>query len=91
MAVTFDRNFSVMGDRRVVFGLVTVTGLTSGAVESGLSVIHGGGFTYHSYTSSVPNAVVVFNVGSAATAINGMIDIQTCTAGDDFYVYAIGE
>jgi len=91
MAVTFARNFSVMGDRRVVFGLVTVSTTTSGAVESGLSIIHGGGFTYHSATSAVPNAVVQFNVASGGSESNGMINIATCTAGDDFYIYAIGE
>lgn len=81
----------VVGSRRCVTGLITVSALTSGAIESGLQTIVGGGFAYHSYTSAVPNAVVVFNRGSGATAIGGMIQIQTCTAGDDFYIFAVGE
>lgn len=91
MAASYSETISVMGANRVSFGLVTIAGLTSGAVKTGLQYIQGGGFTYHSYTSAVPNAVVVFNRGSGSTAINGMVQIQTCTAGDDFYIYCIGE
>jgi len=85
------KQLEVMGNRRVVTGLLTCTGLTSGAVDSGLQYIIGGGFAYHSYTSAVPNAVVVFNRNSAGVASNGMIQVQTCTAGDDFHVYVVGE
>ena len=91
MAATFDKTISVMGDRRVVFGTITMTSVTSGAVASGLNYIVGGGFAYDSYTSNVPNAVVMFNRSSANSTLNGYILVQTCTAGDTFKIFAIGE
>jgi len=85
------QQIEVMGNRRVVTGMLTASAVTSGAVASGLPYIIGGGFAYGSFTSAVPNAVVRFNRASGGAASNGMVEVETCTAGDNFYVYCVGE
>ena len=91
MAMTFSPTYSVMGDQKVAFGVITMTGVTSGAVSSGLEVINGGSITILSATSQVPGFIPAFNRGSGATALNGMIQIKTCTAGDSFNVFVFGK
>jgi hypothetical protein len=39
----------------------------------------------------VPNFIPAFNRGSGATALKGMIQIMTCTAGDTFNVFVFGK
>jgi hypothetical protein len=82
---------TVFGDRRAVFGTVTVAALTSGAIQTPLSIIQGGAVTPQSQASAVPTPYIQFNIGSSTTAINGSLHIGTCTAGDAFNVFLFGE
>jgi len=91
MAATYTPNFTVFGDMRVSYGTATIAGLNSGAFASGLDVIFGGVVARCSATSAVPNSQYRFNIGSAATAIPGMIMVYTCTIGDDFSVFVWGK
>ena len=91
MAVSFSPTYSVFGDQKVAYGVLTMTSVTSGAVSSGLEIINGGSITILSATSAVPNFIPAFNRGSGATALKGMIQIMTCTAGDTFNVFVFGK
>ena len=93
MAIEFGSKIvSVFGNKRVVFGRIDASGLTSGAVESGLRYIDALLMTPTSYTTA---ATSVFkytpNLSSASAASNGMIYITGATAADQFNVLAIGD
>jgi hypothetical protein len=90
MAVTISnkKEFSAGGFRAVI-GTVTLDAVTSGAVSCGLEVIYGGAVTPASIDSAL-RAKYAFNVGSAETAINGMLAITTGTAGDVYEVFLVG-
>jgi hypothetical protein len=91
MAVSYTPTISVFGDMRVSYGILTMTSVTSGAVSSGLDIIYGGAVTILSATSQVPGFIPAFNRGSGATALNGMLQIKTTTAGDTFNVFMFGK
>jgi hypothetical protein len=91
MALTCTWTQTVFGDRRCAFGNVTVAGQTSGAIATPLSIIQGGSIEPYSVTSAVPGFIAMFNRASGATAVNGYLCIQTCTAGDVFSVFVFGE
>lgn len=91
MAVEFTPTVSVFGDQRVVYGTLTMTGVTSGAVSTGLEVINGGSIVPQSQASGVPVPLYHFNRNSAGAASNGMIQIQSCTAGDTFNIFCFGK
>jgi hypothetical protein len=91
MAATYTPNFTIFGDMRVSYGTATIAGLTSGAFASGLDRIYGGVVAPCSSTSAVPNFQYRFNIGSASTAIGGMVMIYTCTIGDDYSVFVWGK
>ena len=91
MALTCDWTQTVFGDRRAAFGLATMTGITSGAIQTPPSVILGGSVMAYSATSAVPNFNAQLNRASGGTATNGMLLIATCTAGDTFNVFVFGE
>jgi len=90
MAVTFTPTISVFGNYRVSMGTITLSAVTSGAVSSGLQRIVGGSVTPASCTTDTLRQQIKFNTGSAGTAINGMVQITTGTAGDDFYAVLFG-
>lgn len=90
MAVSYTPTISVFGDKRVSYGLCTMTGVTSGAVSSGLDIILGGAITIQSAASAVPNFIPHFNRNSANSNANGMFSIQTTTAGDTYNVFLFG-
>ena len=90
MALTCTWTQSVFGNQRVAFGQVTVAAQTSGAIQTPLSVINGGSVEPYSVASAVPGFIAEFNRASGATATNGYLLIQTCTAGDVFSVFVFG-
>jgi hypothetical protein len=92
MAVTWTKSKdTVFGDLRVRMGTITMDGVTSGAVDTGLERILGGSVVKQSFTSTIGEGTqIAFNSGSGATAINGMVQITTCTAGDDFQAVIFG-
>lgn len=91
MAVEFTPTLSVFGDQRVAYGLLTMTAVTSGAVSTGLDKIYGGSIVPQSQSSAVPGPLYHFNRNSAGAASNGMIQIQSCTAGDTFNIFVFGK
>jgi hypothetical protein len=93
MAATFttDSHMTVFGDKRVVYGMIDMAGVTSGAVDTGLDYVLFANICYGaSYTSSDCLPMVTVNQGSAGTAINGYVYIASCTAGDEFKLFAFG-
>ena len=93
MAVEFSgKVISVFGDRRVCFGTMIVTGVTSGAVETGLRRIESLQITPTTWTtSSAYSFKFEKNVNSAGSASNGFIYVGNATAGDQFNMLAIGD
>ena len=90
MALTCTWEQGVFGNKRTAFGLVTVAALTSGAIQTPLSVIDGGSIEPYSVASAVPGFIAEFNRASGATATNGYLLIKTCTAGDVYSVFVFG-
>ena len=91
MALSCTWTQTVFGDRRAAFGTVTVSGQTSGAIQTPLSIIQGGSVVIQSAASAVPGFIPAFNINSAGAAANGYVKIATCTAGDTFNVFVFGE
>jgi hypothetical protein len=91
MAITFAKGQEwSAGGFRAMTGVFTITaGTTSGAVATGMEYIAGGAVTPKSCDSTL-QAKVYFNTGSAATAINGYVDIANGTAGDDYHAVLFG-
>lgn len=90
MAVTFTnrREWSAGGFRAVV-GQVTLSGVTSGAVNIGLVNILGGSITPVSYDSTLrPHTYM--NRSSAGAALNGYVQVVSGTIGDVYEVFAVG-
>lgn len=88
---TFSPTYTVFGNYRVVHGTADFTGLTSGAFATGLNNVIYGNIAYvTSFTSGNPVPKCYINMNSGVTAQPGYIMVQSCTAGDEFAVFAFG-
>jgi hypothetical protein len=89
MAVTFTGNYSVWGDRIVVFGDITLGGQTSGAVEiPGLKKIDFAVATYK--TAATAGLGWTINAASGGTSTNGMLQIRSASTDGVYSVIALG-
>lgn len=87
MAFTVTRVQTVFGNKRAVLLDVT-TDSASGNVSTGLSVIEGVSLAP---ITMVTAAIGLFaNVGSAATAVPGNLNIGSTTSGDHFFLTVFG-
>ena len=87
MAITYSKNTRSSGDMIVSQGVITCTGVTSGAFDTGLEVIYNG--VIQPKSAATGNGVIntlLINTASGGTATNGYAKIGTCTAGDDYHV-----
>lgn len=87
MAFTIGREQSVWGNKRVVILSCSVDS-TSGNVDTGLSVVDGYSWGPVSMTSM--GVIMKRNIGSGATARPGMINLQSFTTGDVFFLVCYG-
>ena len=93
MAVEFSgKVISVFGDRRVCFGTLICTGVTSGAVETGLRRIESLQITPTTWTTTTAYSYKFEkNINSGGSAANGYLYVSNATAADQFNVLAIGD
>jgi len=91
MALTYVHKTGNSGNFKVSYGVVTCTGVTSGAFATGLEKVAFAQLTPKSAATGngVLNTLQI-NVGSTNTAIPGECKIMTCTAGDDYNFHAFG-
>jgi translation initiation factor 1 (eIF-1/SUI1) len=87
MAFTVSRTFSSFGNKKVAMISCSVDS-ASGNVETGLSVVEHVSFA----PISMATAAIVLkkNIGSGATARNGMVNINGAASGDVFYLTCYG-
>jgi len=87
MAFTVNKEMSVFGNKRVVLISCSVDS-ASGNVDTGLSVIDGFSLSVVSGVSAGITARQ--NVGSGATARNGILNINSATSGDSMFIVVFG-
>jgi hypothetical protein len=81
---------SVYGDMRVAMGIMYVVAQTSGSIETGLGTVYGCTVSPCSATTTtVPK--IKLNIGTAGTAIGGMINFTPTISGDTYYLVAFGK
>jgi hypothetical protein len=92
MAVTFTKTKeTIYGNDRIVHGVLDLSDQSSGAVAiPGIRRLYNIAATPESFTSTTFPKFFI-NQGSAATAIDGMLQIKSGTAGDAFNVVAYGD
>jgi hypothetical protein len=78
---------SVFGNKRVVTGVLECDA-TSGAVDTGLSVIEG--ISLSPKSAATASVLVKLNLNSGATALGGSLFIDNAASGDDFHFIATG-
>lgn len=88
MAFTIGREISVQGNKRVA-ALSCSIDSASGNIETGLSVVDY--FTFAPISMATAAPLLKRNVGSGATALPGMININAAASGDVFFVVAYGK
>lgn len=87
--VNYTPKFACWGNKRISYGTATLSGTTSGAVETGLGYVEAASLTPLSCDTTAVN-LIALNAGSGGTAINGQILIASGTAGDAMSLIAIG-
>ena len=78
---------TVYGDDRIAHFILTCDA-NSGAIDSGLSVIHSVHVTAKSATTTSPKAKI--NLSATQIAGNGSLFMSSCASGDDYYVTVYG-
>lgn len=78
---------TVMGNKRVHVVSCSVDA-ASANIDTGLSVIHGHSFGVVSMTTA--GVTMKKNVGSGATARNGIMNINSAVSGDVFHLVVYG-
>ena len=89
MAVTFTHTVSTFEGYRCSYGNLTLDGVTSGTVATGLENIQGGWACPKSCNTTLGQRVE-FNRGSAGTAIDGYVCVSAGTDGDTFTAFFFG-
>lgn len=87
MAFTIGREQTVVGNKRVVILSCSVDN-ASGNVDTGLSVVDG--FSMAPVSMGTAAIIMKKNIGSNATARNGIININGAVSGDVFFIIAYG-
>lgn len=78
---------TVMGNKRVHIISMSIDA-ASANIETGLSVIHGHSLGVVSMTTA--GVTMKKNIGSGATARNGILNINSAVSGDVFHVTVYG-
>lgn len=87
MAFTISKEQFSVGNKRGVLITCSVDS-ASGNVDTGLSIIDG--FTFSPVSMATSSITIKRNVGSGATARNGILNINSATSGDSFFVVVFG-
>lgn len=87
MAFTIGREISVFGNKRVAILSCSVDS-ASGNIETGLKSVHG--FSLAPISMATAAIVMKKNIGSGATAVPGLININGAASGDVFFVTVYG-
>lgn len=88
MAFTIGREITIFGNKRVALLSCSVDS-TSGNVDTGLSQVDGFSMAIISMTSQ--GVHLTRNVGSNSTARPGIINLQSFTTGDVFFLTVYGK
>jgi translation initiation factor 1 (eIF-1/SUI1) len=88
MATSYDIiHKTIMGNKRVHIVSATIDA-ASANIETGLSVIHG--FSLGVVSMTTAGITMKKNIGSGATARNGILNINSAVSGDVFNVVVFG-
>lgn len=77
----WDGEVTVLGNKRVAMGTVTMSGLVSGAFQPGLGYVEGGVLMINTSTTNATH-YVAFNKASGDTATYGYVKVYDAVDGD---------
>ena len=91
MAISYTSKESVFGNKRISFGVVTLTNQASGAVAiPGMAKLDWACVTRGSTMGVADSFTVNINVNSAGSSVNGYLQICSAVSANVFNVLAIG-